>query len=166
MKIHRLLLTAGLCAGAALTACAGGEKKTGDDTTASQPAGGAGPAVGAADAGAAAFSASPLTPESGRKVVVVQLETDAQGNNKFTPNKFEVHQGDVIRYTLVSGVHNVHFLPDSNPNAKGLPAQPSDMLQLPGQTIDLKVTWGEGHYYFQCDPHALLGMMAHVEVED
>ena len=96
----------------------------------------------------------------------MQVETDAQGNNRFTPNRFEVHQGDVIRYTLVSGVHNVHFLPDSNPGAKGLPAQPSDLMQLPGQTLDVKVTWGPGHYYFQCDPHALLGMIGHVEVED
>ncbi|HEX2778356.1 MAG TPA: plastocyanin/azurin family copper-binding protein [Gemmatimonadaceae bacterium] len=165
MKIHRLLLTAGICATAALAACAGGEKK-GDDDHEGQEAAESGTATSTTDAAAASFSATQLTPESGRKVVTVQLETDAQGNNKFTPNNFEVHQGDVIRYTLVSGVHNVHFLPDSNPNAKGLPASPSDMLQLPNQTIDLKVTWGPGHYYFQCDPHALLGMMAHVEVED
>ena len=164
MKIHRLLLIAGLCGGAALAAC-GGEKKEADESGGTAAAGS--PAASATtDAGGATFSASPLTPESGRKVVTVQLETDAQGNNKFTPNKLEVHQGDVIRYTLVSGVHNVHFLPDSNPGAKGLPAQPSDLLQLPGQTIDLKVTWGPGHYYFQCDPHALLGMIAHLEVED
>ncbi|NUO64325.1 MAG: hypothetical protein HOQ12_13085 [Gemmatimonadaceae bacterium] len=163
MKIHRLLLTAGLCAGVVIAAC-GGEKK-GDDAS-TPAAGGSAAASGAADAGAASFSASPLDPEAGRKVVAVQVETDAQGNNKFTPNKFEVHTGDVIRYTLVSGVHNVHFLPDSNPGAKGLPAQPSDLMQLPGQTLDVKVTWGPGHYYFQCDPHALLGMIGHVEVED
>ena len=164
MKIHRLLLTAGLCAGVAITAC-GGEKK-GDDDAAASPAGTSAVARGAADAGAASFSATPLDPESGGKVVAVQVETDAQGNNRFTPNRFEAHPGDVIRYTLVSGVHNVHFLPDSNPGAKGLPAQPSDLMQLPGQTLDVKVTWGPGHYYFQCDPHALLGMIGHVEVED
>jgi plastocyanin len=32
-----------------------------------------------------------------------------------SPAKFEVHRGDVIRFTLKTGVHNIDFLPDSNP---------------------------------------------------
>jgi plastocyanin len=40
------------------------------------------------------------------------------------------------------------------------------MLQLPGQTLDVPVTMKPGHYFFQCDPHALLGMVGHLEVED
>jgi hypothetical protein len=39
--------------------------------------------------------------------------TDEQGNNIFRPAEFEAKEGDVIRYTLVPGVHNAHFLPDS-----------------------------------------------------
>ncbi|MFL5576746.1 MAG: plastocyanin/azurin family copper-binding protein [Gemmatimonadaceae bacterium] len=39
------------------------------------------------------------------------------------------------------------------------------MLQLPGQTIDVKVNWAPGTHYFQCDPHAALGMVGHVKVE-
>jgi plastocyanin len=158
-RFDRHAIAGALCAAALLTACAGGERKEKESDEAA-------PAGQAAPAAAAGFSTDQLTPESGRKVITVHMMTDEQGNNRFDPNKFEVHRGDVIRYTLTSGVHNVHFVADSNKNASGLPAQPSDLLQLPGQTLDLKVTWGEGKYYFQCDPHAALGMVAHVEVED
>ena len=97
------------------------------------------------------------------KVVVVELHSDEQGNY-FKPAKFEVHRGDIIRFQLKSGVHNVHFLPDSNPGKVNLPPA-SDMLQLPDQTLDIPVNLAAGKYYFQCDPHAALGMMGHVEVE-
>jgi len=76
-----------------------------------------------------------------------------------------VHRGDVVRFTLKSGVHNVHFLPDSNAGKSNLPSA-SDMLQLPDQTFDVPVNFAEGTYYFQCDPHAALGMMGHMKVED
>jgi plastocyanin len=39
------------------------------------------------------------------------------------------------------------------------------MLQLPGQTYDLVVSMQPGKYYFQCDPHAALGMKGKLEVE-
>lgn len=96
--------------------------------------------------------------------IVVEAVTDGTGNF-FKPNKIEVHPGDVIRYKLVMGVHNVHFLPDSNKIKTGLPPA-SDMLQLPGQTYDLVVTMAPGEYYFQCDPHAALGMKGTLEVEN
>lgn len=98
------------------------------------------------------------------KVIVVEAYSDEKGNY-FKPAEIEAHKGDIIRYTLKSGVHNVHFLPDSNSVKEGLPPA-SDMLQLPGQTYDLKVTFAKGKYYFQCDPHAALGMKGHLEVED
>ena len=97
-------------------------------------------------------------------VIEVKMITDEQGN-RFEPAEFEAEQGDIIRLVLVSGVHNLHFLPDSNPGAVGLPPA-SDMLQLPGQTLDIPVTMKRGHFFFQCDPHALLGMVGHLEVED
>jgi plastocyanin len=105
------------------------------------------------------------TPDAGRKVITIEMTTDEKGNNKFTPNDFEAHRGDVLRFTLATGVHNVHFLTDSNPPGVTLPPA-SALLQLPGQTVDIKVSWPEGRYYFQCDPHALLGMVGHVKVED
>lgn len=98
------------------------------------------------------------------KVIEVELITDEKGNY-FKPSKFEVHRGDLIRFKLVAGVHNVHFLPDSNPGRSNLPPA-SDLLQLPGQTLDVPLTFGEGTFYFQCDPHAALGMKGHVKVED
>ena len=110
----------------------------------------------------AATGGGPVATPTG-KIVVVELNSDAQGNY-FKPAKFEVHRGDIIRFTLKSGVHNVHFLPDSNPGKVNLPPA-SDMLQLPDQTLDIPVNFAPGKYYFQCDPHAALGMMGHVEVE-
>lgn len=114
-----------------------------------------------APSGEASAGAPAATPTG--KIVVVELNSDAQGNY-FKPAKFEVHRGDVIRFTLKSGVHNVHFLPDSNPGKVNLPPA-SDMLQLPDQTLDVPVNFAPGKYYFQCDPHAALGMQGHVEVE-
>ena len=106
-----------------------------------------------------------LAPDAGGKVIEVALLTDDQGNNKFEPSRIEAHQGDVIRFQLKTGVHNVDFFADSNTVKTGLPAA-SALLQLPGQTADLKVALAPGKYYFQCDPHALLGMVGHIEVED
>ncbi|MDQ2930940.1 MAG: plastocyanin/azurin family copper-binding protein [Gemmatimonadota bacterium] len=142
---HRALI-ASLLVVAAVTGCA---RK---DSESEHPA--AGPATSASDA--------PSVAPTG-KVVVVELNSDAKGNY-FKPNDFEVHPGDVIRFTLKSGVHNVHFLADSNPGKSNLPPA-SDMLQLPDQTLDIPVNFAKGHYYFQCDPHVALGMKGHVEVE-
>ncbi|MGH7624248.1 MAG: plastocyanin/azurin family copper-binding protein [Gemmatimonadaceae bacterium] len=145
---HGMILASAL----ALVACGG--TKTGDSTS----------APGAATGAAAGAAPAVTGPAPGRKVVVVELHTDEAGNY-FKPSKLEVEQGDVIRFTLVTGVHNVHFLPDSNPGRTGLPPA-SDLLQLPGQRLDIPVTMPKGHYYFQCDPHAALGMRGHLEVED
>jgi len=113
----------------------------------------------------AAVAGGPVQPAPGGKIITVEMITDEKGNNVFRPAEFEAHKGDVIRYTLVVGVHNVNFLPDSNPGVAGLPG-PAPMLQVPGQTFDVLVTWDPGRYTFQCDPHALLGMIGHVKVED
>ena len=109
-------------------------------------------------------TSGPQTPDPGHRVIQVEALTDEQGNNVFRPARFEAHRGDVIRFTLKAGVHNVHFLPDSSPGKAMLPAA-SDMLQIPGQTYDVKVAFEPGTYYFQCDPHAALGMIGHVKVE-
>lgn len=129
-----------------ITACAGGEKESTGDTT---PSGGT-PVAG--------------QPAATGKTIVVEMVTDETGNY-FSPKEIEAHRGDLIRFTLKAGVHNVNFLPDSNSIKTGLPA-PSEMLQLPGQTYDFVVNLQEGDYYFQCDPHAALGMVGKLEVED
>jgi plastocyanin len=130
------------------SACSG-EKKTENESEEHAPA----PAAPAPGPSAAATG----------DTIVVEAITDGTGNY-FKPNKIEAHPGDVIRYKLTMGVHNVHFLPDSNTIKTGLPPA-SELLQLPGQTYDLVVTMEPGHYYFQCDPHAALGMKGTLEVE-
>ena len=140
-----------------LTACTTKEQPPSD--SAQQPA-----AAAAAAPSSAGFGEN-LTPDAGGKVIEVHMMTDEQGNNKFEPNQIEAHQGDVIRFTLKTGVHNVDFFADSNTVKSGLPAA-SALLQLPGQTADLKVALAPGKYYFQCDPHAALGMKGRLEVEE
>jgi plastocyanin len=135
---------------ALLAACSKGEKVATADTS--------GPAA------ATTTPVGELTPGPGGKVIVVEATTDEKGNY-FTPSEIDAHRGDVLRYKLKIGVHNVHFLPDSNPGKAGLPPA-SEMLQLPGQTIDIPVNFAAGKYYFQCDPHAALGMKGHLKVED
>jgi plastocyanin len=135
-----------------IVACGGGETKSADETAQATPS--ASPSV----------AAGPQTPDPGGKVITIDMLTDDQGNNIFRPAEFQARRGDVIRYTLVSGVHNVNFVADSNPGKAGLPPAGA-LLQLPGQTHDVKVTWDPGKYYFHCDPHALLGMKGWVTVE-
>jgi plastocyanin len=144
---------AALAALVSLAACSGGgrdQSSAADSTQAVTPPAAAG---------------GEQTPDAGGKVVEVEMLTDEQGNNVFRPAEVTAKQGDVVRFTLVSGVHNVHFVADSNPSMQGLPATPSDMLQLPGQTFDVKVGANPGKYYYQCDPHALLGMKGYLTVE-
>ena len=132
-----------------IAACSKTDTRAGEDTSAAAATSSAG-AAGSVDATG--------------DTIVVEMWTDPNGNY-FKPAKLEAHRGDVIRFTLKAGVHNVHFLPDSNPGKKGLPPM-SEFLQLPGQTYDLVVAMPEGDYYFQCDPHALLGMVGRLEVEE
>lgn len=154
MRTPTITITIIVALGAALTtACKGGKPAAGESTAVATPA----------PAAPTAAPAGPQTPEPGGKVITVQMFTDDKGNY-YEPKDFEAHQGDVIRYTLTSGVHNVDFLPDSNPGKTGLPPA-SEYLQLPGQTVDVKVTFAPGTYFFQCDAHAALGMMGHVKVE-
>ena len=98
------------------------------------------------------------------KVITVAATTDEKGSY-FSPSEIAAKQGDILRFTLTTGVHNVHFLPDSNPGRSNLPPA-TDMLQVPGQTYDVPLTFGDGTFYFQCDPHVALGMKGHVKVED
>jgi plastocyanin len=138
-----------IAAGLVLASCSPGDKAEGSDAVASAQAA---PAPG-----------GPLTPDAGGKVIAVSMETKPDGSNVFEPAHVEAKRGDVIRYTLVAGVHNADFVADSNPGKKNLPVL-SPLLQLPGQTYDVKVTLPPGSYYFHCDPHSLLGMKGQLTV--
>jgi plastocyanin len=145
-NIRMLVSTVALSSAFILAACSG-EKKEGGEEKSSEHA---------------TPTQSSSTGATG-DTILIEAWTDATGNY-FRPNDIEAHPGDVLRYVLKAGVHNVHFLPDSNTIKTGLPAA-SDMLQLPEQTYDLIVSMQPGHYYFQCDPHAALGMKGKLEVE-
>lgn len=131
--------------------------------TASPACGDKDPAPAAPAGGEAPAAVAPAAAATGT-VVEIKAITDDQGN-RFEPNEVEVRQGDVLRVVLVSGVHNLSFPAERNPGAAGLPG-PSELLQLPGQTLDVPITFGPGEYAFQCDPHAALGMTGKLEVED
>jgi plastocyanin len=135
-----------------LAACSGG----GDSSSKTEPA--------ATQPSASAATGTDLTPDPGGKVITVEMSTDDKGSY-FAPAEINARKGDVIRYTLKLGVHNVNFLADSNAGKSGYPSTPSEFLQLPGQTYDVKVQMAPGSYYYQCDPHAALGMMGHVVVK-
>jgi len=112
---------------------------------------------------AAAGKPAAAAPSATGKIITIEMISDANGN-RFVPAEVEAHRGDVLRFSVTVGVHNVSFLPDSNAAVQNLPAA-SDMLQLPGQTFDVPVTFAAGKtYYFQCTPHALLGMQGHLKV--
>ena len=111
----------------------------------------------------AAAPAAQNAPGATGDTIIVEAWTDGTGNY-FKPKEIEAHPGDLVRFVLKAGVHNIHFLPDSNTIKTGLPPA-SEMLQLPEQTYDLVVTMQPGDYYFQCDPHAALGMKGKLEVE-
>jgi len=117
----------------------------------------------AAPAEASPASNADIKPAKDGKVIEVELYSNETGNF-FKPNEITANAGDVIKFELKSGVHNVNFFADSNPGRSGLP-KASDMLQLPDQEYRVYVGWAPGKYYFQCDPHALLGMKGHVTVK-
>ena len=146
LKSLRVERVVGGVAACLAVACGGGEKAA----VKTEPA--AAPSV-----------AAEVTPDPGGKVITVQMITDGTGNY-FKPADFAAHPGDVVRFTLTVGVHNVHFLADSNPGATGLPPA-GELLQLPGQKYDLKVSLKPGTYFYQCDAHAALGMKGHLKVE-
>jgi plastocyanin len=139
-------------AGTLLVTACGGEKKATPSET---------PTSGAP---AATTTSGPLTPDPGGKVITVDLVSDGAGNY-FKPAEINAKRGDVVRFTLKVGVHNIHFLADSNVGRTGYPQAASDFLQLPGQTYDLAVHFPAGAYYFQCDPHVALGMKGHLIVQ-
>jgi plastocyanin len=97
------------------------------------------------------------------QIITVQLITDEKGSY-FSPSTIDASRGDVIRFTLKSGVHNVSFPHDSNSIKEGLPKS-SDFLQIPGQEYDLLVSMRPGSYYFHCDPHAALGMKGQLNIK-
>jgi plastocyanin len=83
----------------------------------------------------------------------------------FEPADITVQQGDVVRFKLISGVHNASFPANKNPSGMTLP-KATPYLQIPGQTHDMVIDLPPGEYYYHCDPHAALGMVGTITVTD
>lgn len=100
--------------------------------------------------------------QSAGGVVEVKMVTDGRGSY-FEPAEITVQRGDVVRFVLSSGIHNVSFPADKNASAAGLPT-PSAFLQLPGEVYEVPVDFAPGSYTFQCDPHIAMGMVGKLVV--
>jgi plastocyanin len=122
-----------------------------------------GESASAAPAAEEAQAAATEAPATIGRVIEVKMITEG-ASNRFEPAQIEAKQGDVVRFVLASGVHNVSFPADQNASAAGLPA-PSAFLATPGQAHDVPVTFAAGEYKFQCDPHAMLGMVGTLKVQ-
>ena len=121
----------------------------------------AGSGSAAAPAEATGAAQAPAVPTG--NVVEVKMVTDGQANY-FEPAELTVRPGDVVRFTLTSGLHNVSFPADKNAGAAGLP-QASPFLQQPGQSHDVQIDLAPGTYHFQCDPHVMMGMVGKLTVQ-
>jgi plastocyanin len=97
-------------------------------------------------------------------VIEIRMVSDESGN-RFEPASVAVNRGDVLRFTVVSGIHNASFPADRNPGKTGLPA-PTELLQAVGQTRDVPLDLAPGEYSYQCDPHVAMGMIGKVVVKD
>lgn len=145
MKLPKLFAVAALGLSLSLSACSGDKPtttSTAGDLQSSEPA-----------------SAVAATGE----VIEVKMITDDKGNY-FEPSEITANQGDILRFTLVTGVHNASFPASENPGVSGLP-EASPYLQLAGQTHDVVVDLPAGEYTFQCDPHVALGMKGTLTVQ-
>jgi plastocyanin len=97
--------------------------------------------------------------------VVHEVAMKSVGGEVFTPADLTVQRGDVVRFVLESGVHNVSFPADQNLAGVRLP-EASPFLQVPGQTHDILIDLPAGEYNYHCDPHAMLGMVGTLTVTD
>jgi plastocyanin len=96
---------------------------------------------------------------------VVEVKMMSIGGEKFGPEELTVQRGDVVRFVLESGVHNVSFPAEVNVAGVQLP-EPSPYLQVPGQYHDVLIDFPAGEYTFHCDPHVFLGMVGKLTVLD
>ena len=97
---------------------------------------------------------------------VIEIKAISEGaENYFEPKDIEARRGDRIKLVLVSGVHNLAWPAAKNPSGVALPAA-TEMLQLPGQTVEIPITMPAGKYHFVCVPHEAIGMVGTLEVEE
>lgn len=108
-------------------------------------------------------SGAPAPAPTGRVIEIKAISEGAE--NYFEPKDIKARRGDRIKLVLVSGVHNLAWPAGKNPAGAELPAA-TEMLQLPGQTVEISIGMPPGKYNFVCVPHEALGMVGTLEVED
>jgi plastocyanin len=118
-----------------------------------------------ADARPASGGAAEAAPSVEPTGVVYEVGMVSGRGELFEPADLTVQRGDVVRFKLVSGVHNASFPANENPSGITLP-KATPYLQVPGQTHDLLIDLPPGEYYYHCDPHAALGMVGTLTVTD
>ena len=139
-----------LVAIASLAACSKGEKSGAEDTS-----------------GASAASTAPggeVKPGPGGKVIVVEATTDEKGNY-YTPNEIEAHKEMCFASRSSWACTTSIFCRIRIPGRPGSPLR-ARCSSYRVKRVDIPVNFAAGKYYFQCDPHAALGMKGHLEVED
>jgi plastocyanin len=97
------------------------------------------------------------------RIITVRMIRDSAGM-RFSPSRIVAHPGDILHFVNGAGRHNVDFVADSNPRNVALP-RVTPLLERAGATVDIRVDLPRGRYYIQCDPHAAMGMVAHLIVE-
>ena len=121
--------------------------------------------IGCADgSGQDTRSADPQRAQATVHEVRMISDTGGSSEHRFAPADISVRAGDVIRFVNESGVHTVHFLPDSNPGRMNLPPE-GPMIEGRGKSYEVAITMPEGRYYYQCDLHEAAGMRGHVLVQ-
>jgi plastocyanin len=113
-------------------------------------------------AAAATGAAAPAVATTG---VIHEVGMVSGRGELFEPADITVQRGDVVRFKLISGVHNASFPANKNPSGITLPPA-TPYLQAPGQTHDMVIDLPPGEYYYHCDPHAALGMVGTITVVD
>ena len=178
MRVYGLTLAA---TAIMLSACSGGEKNAGGDTTAM--AGGAAPAAGdttamaggAAPAGGAAAGTGTAAAITGTTHTVRMLG-DEKGY-RFEPANITVKAGDGIKFVNVSGgPHNAAFDPAQVPadvKAQLSANMPNQMSELNGPLLvnpneEYTISFANikaGKYEYNCTPHLAMNMKGTITVQ-
>lgn len=96
---------------------------------------------------------------------VIEIQMISGRGELFEPSELVARRGDVLRFVLGAGVHNVSFPEAKNPKGVSLP-ETSPYLQLPGQVHEVTVDMPAGSYVFECVPHVPLGMVGTLTIVD
>ena len=169
MRFFGLAVAVGV---AALSACAGGDKRPGDTTAVMVDT--AAPASGAVTTPTGSGVMAPIT---GTTHEVRMLGGDAAGY-RFDPVNITIKQGDGIKWVMVSGgPHNVAFDPatipadvkpqlDANMGTDKMGELSSNMKMNPGETITISfANIKPGTYPYNCVPHIAMNMKGVVTVQ-